>query len=449
MKIAIVGTGYVGLVTGIALALLNHKVVCVDVNEERVKTIQVGKSPFFEPNLDEYLNKVLKKKLLSSTVSLDDALRQSEIIIIAVGTPTVEGKIDLSTIKKASAQIGLSLKKTNKYKIIVVKSTVLPGVTEDVIKPIIEQNSGKKIGEFGLCMNPEFLREGSALEDAIKPDRIVIGQYDSKSGEGYAKTYQSVNAPKIFTNIKTAELTKYAANALFATLISFSNEISRVSEAIKEVDVVDVWKGVHLDRRLSPVVGKTLIKPGILNYIYSGCGFGGSCFPKDIQAFSSFAQELGIETNLINSTISINQSQPRRIIKHLENTLGGNLADKKIAILGLTFKPMTDDMRESPAIPIINELISLGAKVVCHDPLAYKGFSKELISLSGMFANSVKEAIQDADAAVLVTSWDEYIKLTPKFFKENMKNPIVVDGRRIYNKNSFLEEGVVYKGIGL
>lgn len=449
MKVTIVGTGYVGLVTAVSLAILNHNVICVDINKEKISAIQRGSTPFFEPGVDEYLNKVTKEGLLTATTYLEDAVAQSNVVIIAVGTPTVDNRIDLSAIKKVSEQIGQALKKSQKYHIIVVKSTVLPGVTNDVIKPIIEKFSGKKIGEFGLCMNPEFLREGNALEDALKPDRIIIGQYDNQSGQGYAKIYKGIDSPLIFTNLKTAELTKYAANALFATLISFSNEISRISETTKDVDVVDVWKGVHLDKRLTPLVGKTLIKPGFLSYIFSGCGFGGSCFPKDIKALSSFAQSLGVETKLINATIDINQTQPQRVILHLKNALGDELKTKKIAILGLTFKPMTDDLRESPALTIINTLLSEGATVVCHDPLAYKGFPKELISLSGMFTNSIEDAIQDADAAVVVTSWEEYTKLTPNFFKKHMRRPIVVDGRRIYNKNSFLEEGVIYKGIGL
>lgn len=449
MKIAIVGTGYVGLVTGISLATMDHKVTCIDIDKERVSAIQNGKSPFFEPGVDEVLNEVIKRGLLSATTSLEDAVIESDVVIVAVGTPTVDNRIDLSAIKKATQQIGNALKKSKKYQIVAIKSTVLPGVTEGVVKPILEVSSGKKAGDFGLCMNPEFLREGNALEDALHPDRIIIGQYDKRSGQEFAKVYKDANAPKIFTNLPTAELTKYAANALLTTLISFSNEIARISEGIEKVDVVDVWKGVHLDKRLSPTVGKIQIKPAILSYILSGCGFGGSCFPKDIKALSSFAQGLGIETNLLKAVIDINQTQPYRLVSHLKSVLGNPLKDKRIAVLGLTFKPNTDDMRDSPALPIIETLNAEGAKVICHDPLAYKGFPKELISLSGMFSNSIEEAIKDADAAIVVTSWEQYLKLSPRFFKKHMKQPIVIDGRRIYDKNLFLNAGIIYRGIGL
>ncbi len=441
MKISIVGTGYVGLVTGISLSELGHDVNCIDSDEDKVSKINKGISPFYEPGLDEILKKSLKKNL-SATVDLEKAVCQSDVIIIAVGTPTINDSIDLSFIEKASEQIGQAISKAKKYQIVAVKSTVLPGVSEKVVKPILEKFSKKKAGkDFGLCMNPEFLREGSALDDALNPDRIVIGQFDDKSGKEFAKIYSKVSAPKIFTNLPTAELTKYAANALFATLISFSNEIARISESIGKVDVLDVWSGVHLDRRLSPIQGNTRIKPGVLSYILSGCGFGGSCFPKDIKALASFAKDQGVENPFIQSVIDINNTQPHRVTLLLKNALGENLKDKKIAILGLSFKPNTDDTRESPALAIIKELISEGAKVILHDPMAK--------SANYPMASKAKDAIKESDAAVVVTSWEQYRKLTPQFFKENMKKPIVIDGRRIYDKNSFLKAGVIYKGIGL
>jgi len=441
MKIAIVGTGYVGLVTGISLAVLNHKVICIDNDKNKISKINNGESPFYEPGINNLLKKVLRKEALYATENLEKAVLESDVTIIAVGTPTINNKIDLSFIKKAAEQIGKAFANTNRYHVVAVKSTVLPGTTEQVVKPIIEKYSKKQIGDFGLCMNPEFLREGSALEDALHPDRIVIGQYDDKSGKEFAKIYAKITSPKIFINLWTAEMIKYAANSLFATLISFSNEIARISETTGKVDIVDVWKGVHLDKRLSPYIGKQQVKPGILSYILSGCGFGGSCLPKDIKALASFADELGIETKIIKSVIAINKTQPYRIIALLKQALGENLKDKRVAILGLSFKPNTDDIRESPAFPIIEELFSEGAKVISHDPMAHREDIPR--------ASTAEKAIKNADAAIVVTAWEEYTKLPPKFFKQNMKNPIVIDARRIYDKISFLRAGIIYKGIGL
>lgn len=450
MKIAIIGTGYVGLVTGISLARLGHSVICIDSNKDMLSLIKSGKSPFYEPDINKYLKKAINSRLFNTSENLEEAVLASDITIITVGTPTVNNKIDLSAIKKVSEQIGEALQKAKKYHIVVVKSTVLPGVTEEVIKPIIEEYSGKLAGEFGLCASPEFLREGNAMKDALRPDRIIIGQYDDKSGREFAKVYKKMVVPKIFTNLYTAEMIKYAANALFSTLISFSNEIARISESTGKVDVVDVWKGVHLDKRLSPYNGKRRIKPEILNYIFSGCGFGGSCLPKDIKALASFAEKQGVEADLIKSVININRTQPHRMILLLKSALGENLKDKNIAVLGLTFKPNTDDIRESIAFPIIKELLLENARVIGHDPKVYKeNVPKQLTDLSIVLANTVQEAIKNSDAAIIVTSWNEYVKLPAQFFKKHMKNPIIIDGRRIYDRIVFTSAGIVYKGIGL
>lgn len=448
MKITIIGTGYVGLITGISLSLLGHKVICVDNIAEKIEKIKNGRAPFYEPGLEKILKKVLKNESFEATTNLEESVLNSEVIIIAVGTPTINKKIDLSFIEKVSEQIGKALEKTNKYKVIAVKSTVLPGVTEKVVKPILEKYSKKKTGEFGLCMNPEFLREGSALDDALNPDRIVIGQIDPKSGKTFAKIYESVDCPKLFTNLSTAEMTKYAANALFATLISYSNEIARISENIDRVDVVDVWKGVHLDKRLSPLNGKKRLKPGVLNYIFSGCGYGGSCFPKDTKALGSFAQDIGVNPMLINSVIEINRTQPKRIIDMLKKSYK-DLSNKRIAILGLSFKPNSDDIRESAAFPVIKKLLKENAEVFAHDPMAYKThIPKDLGNLKIKLAETAKEAIENSDAVVIITAWEEYIALSPQDFKK-MRNQIIIDGRRIYNKDIFIKAGIRYQGIGL
>ena len=451
MKICIIGTGYVGLVTGISLAALGHKVICVDNDKHKISTINNGISPFYEPGLEAILKKLLRKNNLFATEDLEKSVKGSDIIIIAVGTPTGKGKIDLSFIKKASRQIGRAMLKTNKYQVVAVKSTVLPGVSEKIVKPMIEKYSKREVAkDFGLCMNPEFLREGSALEDALNPDRIIIGRIDDKSGKEFAKIYKKVSVPKLFTNLSTAEMTKYASNALFATLISYSNEIARISEKTEGVDVIDVWAGVHLDKRLNPFQGKIKIKPGVLSYIFSGCGFGGSCFPKDTKALLGFANDQGVQASLIKSVIDINNTQPHQLLILLKNVLGDDLREKRIAILGLSFKPNTDDIRESPSLQIIKKLLAEKVKLICHDPFVYKSITpNSLQDRSIVLAKNIKEAIINADAVIIITAWDEYIKLSPRFFKKYMKKPIVIDGRRIYDKSSFINAGIIYKGIGL
>lgn len=448
-KITIIGTGYVGLVTGVSLASLGHKVICVGRNKEKIRSINSGKSPFFEPGLDPLLRKLVRKGLIIATNNLEESVKHSDFTILAVGTPTVDNKIDLSEIKEVSKQIGRVLKEVKGYHVVVVKSTVVPGTSENIVKPLLEQYSFKTVGkDFGLCMNPEFLREGKALEDALELDRIVIGQYDLKSGKTFSKIYSKFKCPILFTNLKTAELIKYASNSLLATLISFSNEIARIAEKADGIDVLDVWKGVHLDRRLSPRVGKKLIKPGILSYILSGCGYGGSCFPKDTKALSNFADGINENALLIKSVIKINDTQPARVISLLKKAIGNDLRGKKIALLGLTFKADTDDLRESAALKILNELKLEGSEVISHDPWAYKKNVPQVLS-GYKLADKIEEALVEADAAILVTAWKEYLNLTPEFLKRLMKNPILIDGRRVLDKNKFIKKGVIYKGIGL
>ncbi|RJQ26305.1 UDP-glucose/GDP-mannose dehydrogenase family protein [Candidatus Parcubacteria bacterium] len=449
MKIAIIGTGYVGLVTGVSLALLGHKVICVGRNKNKIQKINEGRAPFYEPGLDKLLKKTILEKSLQATDDFRKALLNADIIIIAVGTPTIEGNIDLSAIKIAARQIGEELKHNKKYQVVVVKSTVVPTTTQKIIKPILEEYSGKKIGTFGLCMSPEFLREGNAVEDATNPDRIVIGQFDKRSGQQFAKVYNKVSCPKVIVNLETAEITKYTANSLLATLISFSNEIARVCEKTKGVDVLDVWRGVHLDSRLSPRINNKIITPGIISYLFSGCGYGGSCFPKDTKALAAYAKKIGVKTELINSVIDINQNQPKRMIAILKKTLG-NIKNRKISILGLTFKSNSDDLRESPAITIIKLLLEEGARVFCHDPIIIdKNDKEELKGLPIILVKNIEDALRDAHGAFLVTAWEEYKKLAPDIFRKYMKNPIVIDGRRIYSKEIFRQSGITYEGIGL
>jgi len=448
MKIAVMGTGYVGLVTSVSLANSGHRVICVGRNKEKILSINSGKSPFFEPGLDSLLGKLVKKGLITATDNLEKSVASSNFTIIAVGTPTIKGKIDLSEITTVSKQIGKALRNIKEYHVVVVRSTVVPGTTELTVKPLLEKYSKKAIGkDFGLCMNPEFLREGNAVTDALNPDRIVIGQYDNKSGVCFSKIFDKSSCPKVLTTLKTAEITKYAANSLLATMISYSNEISCIVENVGDVDIVDVWKGVHLDGRLSPVVGGKRIRPGFLNYILSGCGYGGSCFPKDTKALLNFSKRNGYTPSLIQSVISINETQPERLIALLSKELG-SLKNKKIAVWGLTFKPDTDDIRESPALSVIKLLDREDAKIACHDPLIKK-IKGKLTNLPIEINESALNAIKNADGLIVVTAWDEYGKYLPEIFIKNMKRPIIVDGRRIFNKEKFKKAGIIYKGIGL
>lgn len=453
MKISVIGTGYVGLVTGVSLAMIGNQVVCIGRNISKINQINKGNPPFSEPELENLLKKVTREGRLVASNQFEKEVGKSEITIIAVGTPTVDEKIDLSQIKNVSTQIGRVLNRKKNYHVVVVKSTVVPGTTEGLVAATIEKISGLKRGEFGLCMNPEFLREGCAVEDAMKPDRIVIGQLDKKSGKVVANIYKKFKCPKIFVNIKTAELIKYSANALFATMISYSNEIARIAEKVGGIDVVDVWRGVHLDNRLSPRVGSLPKKngryfPQFLSYIFSGCGYGGSCFPKDTKAITNFARENKIETPVLNGVVKINTSQPLRLVHLLKKTVG-EIKGKKITVLGLTFKPDTDDLRESPAIPVIEELIKNKAKVSVHDPLAYlKGPRKELENLKIHYHQKIEKAVFGAEAVIIVTAWSEYKKLTPSFFIKLMKDPVIIDGRRIFSVDKFLKKGIKFQAIG-
>jgi UDPglucose 6-dehydrogenase len=447
MKIAIIGTGYVGLVTGASLAALGNEVTVVGRDSTKTDKINKGKSPFYEPGLDELIQKTLNKKLLHATTDFDTSVQNAEIIIIGVGTPTRDNKIDLTAIEKASEQIGTAIKDSKKYKVVVVKSTVVPTTTEKVVGPIVEKFSGKKVGEFGLGMNPEFLREGQAVVDALKPDRIVIGAHDDKAAKTFLKIYKKVKTPKLITNLRTAEMIKYASNALFATLISYSNEVSRICEGVGGVDALEVWEGVHLDKRLSPTVGKKRVRPGVNSFILSGAGYGGSCFPKDTKALAYFADSVDVDAQIIKNVIEVNRTQPERMVRLLKNTVG-KLKGKKIAVLGLSFKPDTDDLRESPSIPVLKLLAKEGADVIAHDPTvkekngAFEGINMQI-------AKSINDALSNAEAVLLMTAWKEYRELEPKVFKKKMSNAIIIDGRRIYSKKAFIEEGIIYKGIGL
>lgn len=445
MKISVIGTGYVGLVTAACLAEKGHTVVCVDIDESKVKKICKGISPIFEPELDRLLQKNVGTNLFATT-DLYASVINSEITLITVGTPFDGREIDLSFIKKTSLQIGKALRHKQTYHLVVVKSTVVPGTTDDVVTPILEEASGKKVGvDFGVSMNPEFLTEGQAVEDFMFPDRIVLGGNDDRSVNTLEQLYSVFQGvPKIRINNKTAEMIKYTSNAMLATSISFANEIGNLCSALGGVDVVDVMKGVHISRYLRPrsSTGEHVQAP-LSSFFEAGCGFGGSCLPKDVKALIAHGAKAGLQMPLLRAVIEINERQPKRMLETLKRSFP-SLRGVRVAVLGLAFKPDTNDMRESPAISIIQYLLAEGAIVFAYDPVAIPEARKILDVQDVRFQNSLSEAVKDVDAIVLVTRWKEFEKL-PEMLREAKTQPVVVDGRRMLDKNSIFK----YAGIGL
>ncbi|NIP40478.1 MAG: nucleotide sugar dehydrogenase [Candidatus Aenigmarchaeota archaeon] len=415
MKIAVIGTGYVGLSTGVGFASKGNEVICVDIDKKKVEQVNKGVSPIYEPLLSEHLKKVLKEKKLRATDNLHEAIGKSEIVFVSVGTPSKEdGSIDLKYIENVSKDIGRSL--TNKgYKLIVVKSTVVPETTGKVVIPLLERYSGKKAGrDFGVCMNPEFLREGKAMEDFLNPDRIVIGGIDKKSGNILERLYENFDSKILRTDLKTAEMIKYASNAFLAIKISFSNEIGNVCKRLG-IDVYDVMKGVGLDKRISP------------HFLRAGAGYGGSCFPKDVDALVRKAKDLKYEPRLLEEVQDLNRRQKVGMVDLLERKIG-DLKGKEICVLGLAFKPDTDDIRGASSVEILSKLTEKGAKVRAYDPKA-EGNTRRIFP-DVDYTENVKDAIKGSDACLIVTEWEEFRKLEDKDFKK-MRSKIIIEGRKI------------------
>lgn len=447
MKVSIIGTGYVGLVSGTCLADIGHHVTCVDVRSDIVEKINSGISPIHEKDLDQLLDKVVKNKTLVATMDLASAVRDSDVTLICVGTPTVGSEADLSQIVSAAQAVGKVIESKPSYHVVAVKSTVLPGTTEGIVRKTVEQSSGKSLNDgWGLSMNPEFLREGRALEDFHSPDRIVIGASSECAAEIMLRMYEPYNCPKLVTTPKTAEMIKYVANSLLATLISFSNEIGNLCSAVPGIDAREVWKGVHLDRRFSPVKADREHPPGVVEYLWHGLGFGGSCFPKDVAALQGFGGKIGTATSILDAVLAVNCEQPMKIISLLEREV--NLNGRTVAVLGLAFKPGTDDLRHSPALPVVKGLVERGARVVVHDPIAMPGAKRDPIFKEATFAPDWRTALQGADACCLVTSWPEYCGIRPDDFLAAMRLPLVIDGRGVYNPAEFSSAGVMWRGIG-
>jgi UDPglucose 6-dehydrogenase/GDP-mannose 6-dehydrogenase len=446
MKVTVVGTGYVGLVTGACISSQGHEVVCVDVQPERVECIGRGEAPFYEPGLNELIVAGIKAKRLSATGDLAAAMTESDISIIAVGTPARASRIDLSYVEQAAGQIGRTLSRAKPYHVIVVKSTVVPGTTDTLVRKTVEAASGRKAGEFGLCMNPEFLREGFAVEDFMYPDRIVIGEWDSRSGDVLAKVYDKFDCPVLRLSLRNAEMIKYSSNALLATLISFSNEFARLCESLPGTDVDAVMDGLHLDRRLSPVVDGKRIVAGILVYLRAGAGYGGSCLPKDVAAIRAFAGERSIPTPLLDAVAQINRDRPREVVAMLEKAMGG-AESKTVAVLGLAFKAGTDDLRESPALKIVDALKEKGIAVRAHDPLAMKP-AEPIVGKDVKLCADAQSLLDGVDAAVIATAWPEFVQWDWQQLVKLMRQPIVLDARNALRKVKWAA-GVMYLPIGV
>jgi len=447
MKISVMGTGYVGLVSGTCLAERGHQVTCIDIRSEVVQEINAGRPPIHEIGLDNLLRAARDKGMLSATTDAKTAILDSDVTLICVGTPTVDGRMDISQIVAAAKEIGSALASKRGYHVVAVKSTVLPGTTEGPVKAAIESHSGKKVGHgWGLCMNPEFLREGRAVEDFRVPDRIVVGATDSMTAEVFLNVYADFTCPKLVTTPRTAEMIKYVSNSLLATMISFSNEIGNMCSAVPGVDARLVWKGVHLDRRLTPINGQVGGAAGVTEYLWHGLGFGGSCFPKDVAALRSFGRTVGEQTRMLDAVLDINADQPLRMVALLEKEL--NLAGKTVAVLGLAFKPGTDDLRESPALPLVAELRKKGAKVLVHDPIAMPHAKKRPEFRDVVFAEDWAEALRKSDACCLVTAWPEYRNIQPTNFQKLMTRALVIDGRGVFEPAAMAAAGVVWRGVG-
>lgn len=432
MNIAVFGTGYVGLVSGVCLANTGKKVYCIDKNPDIIVAIQNGKVPIYEPGLEELLTQ--NKERIFPTTDAVPAILDSSVIMIAVGTPFDGKHIDLSYIKQAAKEIGQALRSTTHYTVVTVKSTVVPGTTEKTVKEIVLKESGKTEEEIGFCMNPEFLAEGHAVRDFNNPDRIVLGVSDQRAEKVMRKVYSGFKDSDILiTNPTTAEMIKYTANSWLALNISYANEIARICETLNEVDSEEVFQGMFLDKRISPIVDGMRITPPFTSYLRAGCGFGGSCFPKDVKALAAFEKDQGVEGQLLEGLIKVNNFQLKHVFNlGLSNYTAG--IPKTVAVLGTAFKPHTDDVRESPGIGLIKMALESGFDVQVHDCQALENTKKAFGDKVNYYEEPIK-AMENADVIYVATIWDTYKEITDEDFCNYLKaSAIVVDCRSLYKE---------------
>ena len=428
MKISIIGAGYVGLVTGACFAELGNQVICADNDLKKITNLKKGLVPIYEPGLDELIKLNLQNKRLKFTSRIKDAVRYSEIIFIAVGTPALEnGEADLTGIENVARSIALNM---DGYRLIVEKSTV-PVETCAWIKKTITTYV-KKGHKFDVVSNPEFLREGSAINDFTHPDRIVVGAESAKAKQIITKLYQPLNRPILITNIKSAELIKHASNAFLATKISFINGLSRICDCVG-ADVNEVAQGMGLDNR----IGR--------HFLHAGIGYGGSCFPKDLDAFITIAQKLGFDFEILKAVKNTNIQQREFVLEKIKDALW-IIKDKTITVLGLAFKPNTDDLRNAPSIDLINALILEGAKIKVYDPKAMEKAKKILKHV--IYCQNAYQAAKGADCLIVATEWNEFKELDFVKLKKMLRRPLLVDGRNIYDIKLLKDLGFTYIGVG-
>jgi UDPglucose 6-dehydrogenase len=430
-----IGTGYVGLVSGACFAEFGVQVVCADNDEAKVAALQGGTIPIYEPGLEGLVERNVREGRLSFTTDTAEAIRSSLVIFIAVSTPSSpDGSTDLTMVETVAREIGRSM---DGYKVIVTKSTVPVGTSAKVRGWIEEELAAAgRDQRFSIASNPEFLREGAAIGDFMRPDRVVIGTEDVEATAILNDLYRPlylIEAPVLMTDIPTAELTKYAANAFLATKISFINEMANLCEAVG-ADVHSIARGIGLDRRIGP------------KFLHAGPGFGGSCFPKDTRSVAHFAREVGQELEIIESVIRVNERQRERMVEKVVDALGGDIDGRTIGILGLSFKPETDDMRDAPALDIIRGLEKRGARIRAYDPQAMGEASKLLPDLAT--CDNAYEACRGADALVLVTEWNQFRMLDLSRIKSLLRQPVVVDLRNIYEPGPMREAGFRYFCVG-
>jgi UDPglucose 6-dehydrogenase len=428
MTISVVGAGYVGLVTAAVFANFGNKVYCLEINPDKLSKLKSGESPFFEPGLEELLKRNLKNKNINFTDDYSEAIPDSKVVFICVGTPPKNnGEADLSQVLDSVHDIARNLQS---YTVIVGKSTLPVGIGDDMYKLILKEKG--RGATFDWVSNPEFLREGTALEDSLHPDRIVIGSESQKAIDLLLELHSPIDGVAIVTDTRSAELIKYASNALLATKVSFANSIANLCE-LTGADVEAVLNGVGYDKRL------------VRSMLYPGVGYGGSCLPKDVLSLLDQSKKAGYDFDLLRAVNEVNQEMPMRFVKKLKDELEG-LRGKKIAILGLAYKANTDDMREAPSIKIINKLVSDGAEITAYDPEAM-GVARELLPAIE-FAEDVFEAVKGADAVGIVTDWNEFKDLDLHKVKELMKRPVIVDGRNLYDREKVRQLGFSYQGVG-
>lgn len=429
MKLAIIGTGYVGLVTGTCFADLGNEVICTDNNEKKIEALNKGEMPIYEPGLEELVKKNMQNNRLRFTSEVGEAVRNSDIIFICVGTPPRDdGSADLTGIERVSKVIAENM---NSYKLIVEKSTV-PVETGNWVKSTVD-TFNKKGHEFDVASNPEFLREGSAIEDFANPDRIVIGVESKRAEDLLRELYEPFDTEIVVTNIKGAEIIKHASNSFLATKISFINALSNICEKVG-ADVNEVAEGIGLDSRINK------------HFLKAGIGFGGSCFPKDLKAFIRISEKLGYPFGLLREVEKINEMQKDLAVKKASEILW-NLPDKVIGVWGLAFKPNTDDIRSAPALDIIKKLLAEGARIKAFDPVAMDNARAEL-GEKITYCRDAYEAAQDADCVMLMTEWNEFKEVDWHRIKDIMKQPVVIDGRNIYDPAKMRDMGFKYTGIG-